>query len=134
MAARKKAPSVERQERAALARAERVAPEQVPSVAVFGQDVAAYDGQANATAPEDATVQDWRVAEAARRDFDDETEDGLGAVEDAVRQAAEDLPAEEPWEERVRRKAYELWQSEGGPHGRALDHWRIAAELGLPSQ
>ena len=39
------------------------------------------------------------------------------------------LPADEPWEERVRRKAYELWESEGGPHGRAEDHWRIASEL-----
>ena len=79
------------------------------------------------TAPEDSTAQDWLVADAARRDFDDETVDGLSDVEEEVRHAAEDLPADEPWEERVRRKAYELWQEEGGPHGRAEDHWRIAA-------
>ena len=129
MAARKKAASVGRQERTALAQARREAPALEPSVAVFGQDVDSYDGQAGATAPEDASAQDWIVADGARPDFDDETADGLGAVEEAVRHAAEDLPAEEPWAERVRRKAYELWQSEGGPHGRAEDHWRIAAEL-----
>ena len=46
-----------------------------------------------------------------------------------MRHAAEDLPADEPWEERVRRKAHELWQEEGGQHGRAEDHWRIASQL-----
>ena len=45
------------------------------------------------------------------------------------RRAAEDLPADESWEERVRRKAHELWQEEGGQHGRAEDHWRIASQL-----
>ena len=129
MEASKKAASVERQERTALARARCRAPEQDPSLAVFGRDVDAYDGQSGETAPEDSTAQDWLVADAARRDFDDETTDGLDAVEEEVRHAAEDLPDDEPWEERVRRKAHELWQSEGGPHGRAEDHWHIAAEL-----
>ena len=85
--------------------------------------------QATATAPEDSTAQDWLVADAARRDFDDETVDGLSLLEEEVRRAAEDPPPDEPWEERVRRKAYELWEAEGGPHGRAEDHWRIAAQL-----
>ena len=80
-------------------------------------------------APEDASAQDWAVAEAARPSFADETVDGLSDLEEEVRHAAEDLPDDEPWEVRVRRKAYELWESEGGPHGRDEDHWRIAAEL-----
>ena len=80
MEASKKAASVERQERTALARARCRAPEQDPSLAVFGRDVDAYDGQSSETAPEDSTAQDWLVADAARRDFDDETTDGLDAV------------------------------------------------------
>ena len=129
MPASAKRMSVERQERRALARAGREASAEEPSLAVFGREVEAYDGQSGATAPEDSTAQDWLVADAVRPDFEDETADGLSSVEEEVRRAAEDLPADEPWEERVRRKAYELWQSEGGPHGRAEDHWRIAAEL-----
>lgn len=121
--------SVERQERRALDRAGREAPAEEPSLAVFGRDVEAYGGQSGAIAPEDSTAQDWLVADAARPDFEDETADGLSSVEEEVRHAAEDLPADEPWQERVRRKAYELWVSEGGPHGRAEDHWRIASEL-----
>lgn len=120
---------VERQERRALARTGRESPAEGPSLAVFGRDVEPYGGQSGATAPEDSTAQDWLVADAARPDFEDETADGLSSVEEEVRRAAEDLPADEPWEERVRRKAYELWVSEGGPHGRAEDHWRIASEL-----
>lgn len=114
---------------AALRTARRRAPEQDASVAVFGRDVDALDGQAGATGGEDASAQDWLVAEAARPDIPGETADGLTELEEEVRHAAEDLPADEPWEERVRRKAYELWLSEGGPHGRADDHWRIASEL-----
>lgn len=129
MALNQKTLNVERQERAALARTRRQAPERDPSVAVFGRDVGSYDGQGTGTAPEDSTAQDWLVADAARRDFDDETVDGLSTLEEEVRHAAEDLPMDEPWEERVRRKAHELWESEGGPHGRAEDHWRIAAGL-----
>jgi Protein of unknown function (DUF2934) len=29
-------------------------------------------------------------------------------------------------DERIRRRAYELWEREGRPEGRALDHWRRA--------
>ena len=29
----------------------------------------------------------------------------------------------EPDEHRVRLRAYEIWEREGKPHGRALDHW-----------
>jgi hypothetical protein len=32
-------------------------------------------------------------------------------------------------EERIRRRAYQLWQQDGCPEGRALDHWDKAAEL-----
>lgn len=85
--------------------------------------------QAPSAAPEDASAQDWAVAEAARPSFADETVDGLSDLEEEVRHAAEDRPDDEPWEVRVRRKAYELWESEGGPHGRDEDHWRMAAEL-----
>jgi hypothetical protein len=28
--------------------------------------------------------------------------------------------------ERIRRRAYELWEQEGRPEGRALDHWHQA--------
>lgn len=35
-------------------------------------------------------------------------------------------------EERIRKRAYELWQREGEPHGRDQDYWhRAVAELGL---
>lgn len=30
--------------------------------------------------------------------------------------------------ERIRRKAYEIWEKEGKPHGRHEDHWRAAHE------
>ena len=116
--ARDKASKVERAERAIFARADRRPPQPNEVTDEF-----------TPTATEDSTAQDWLVAEAARRDFDDETVDGLSELEEEVRHAAEDLPADEPWEERVRRKAHELWQEEGGQHGRAEDHWRIASQL-----
>ena len=121
--------TIEKRERAALSRARRNAPEQNASLAVLGRDVAADDDQPSTTMPEDSTAQDWLVAEAARPDFEDETADGLSPLEEATRSAAEEPPADEPFEERVRRKAHEIWESEGGPHGRAEDHWRIAAGL-----
>ena len=37
--------------------------------------------------------------------------------------------ATDPDEERIRRKAYELWLAEGKPEGRDLDHWELAREL-----
>ncbi len=37
--------------------------------------------------------------------------------------------AQDPDEERIRRKAYELWVSEGKPEGRDRDHWELAREL-----
>jgi Protein of unknown function (DUF2934) len=129
MAAERDTSGVDRELGAALGKARRRAPEQDPSVAAFGRDVDELDGQSAGTTAEDATAQDWMVADAARPDFDDETADGLGVIEEEVRHAAEDLPADESFEERVRRKAHELWESEGGPHGRAEDHWRIASEL-----
>ena len=129
MSARSRSSSVERQEIGALDEAERKTPEQDPSMAIFGRDVDAYDSQSSTSGGDDATVQDWAVAEGARPDMDDETVDGMNAIDDEVRHAAEDLPSDEPWEERVRRKAYELWESEGGIHGRNEDHWRLAADL-----
>jgi hypothetical protein len=113
----------------ALEKARQDAPEQDPSLATFGRDIDDLDEQAAPTSAEDATAQDWIVADAARPDFADETVDGLDEIEEEVRHAAEDLDADEPFEELVRRKAHELWLSEGGPHGRDKDHWRIASEL-----
>jgi hypothetical protein len=121
--------NVDRKLAAALEEARRQAPEQDASLGVVGRDVDDLDAQAGPTSPEDASAQDWVVAEAARRDFADETADGLNDIEEEVRHAAEDLVVDEPWETRVRRKAHELWLSEGGPHGRAADHWRIASQL-----
>ena len=129
MADERRKASLENQERAALARAKRIAPEQDPALAAFGEDVASYDTQSGAADSSDANVQDWAIAETVRSDMIDETADGLDDTEEEVREMAEELPYDEPLEERVRRKAYEIWQSEGGPHGRADDHWRIAAEL-----
>jgi len=37
--------------------------------------------------------------------------------------------ASDPDEERIRRKAYELWLEEGRPEGRDRDHWELAREL-----
>ena len=37
--------------------------------------------------------------------------------------------AQDPDEERIRRKAHELWEAEGHPHGRDQDHWDQAREL-----
>jgi hypothetical protein len=34
-------------------------------------------------------------------------------------------------EERIRTRAYHLWESEGRPHGRAAEFWERAAELVL---
>jgi hypothetical protein len=116
MAVRTRSSSVERQEAAALDEEQQMSPD---------QDLL----QGTTKDSEDATPQDWAVADAARPDLDDETADGLSEIEEQVRHAAEDLPADEPREWRVRRKAHELWVSEGGPHGRAEDHWRIASRL-----
>jgi hypothetical protein len=37
--------------------------------------------------------------------------------------------AQDPDEDRIRRKAHELWEAEGHPHGRDLDHWAQAREI-----
>ena len=129
MAARTRSSRVERHEAAALDQEPQTSPGQHPPVAMFGHDAVGHGVQGTPAHSEDATAQNWAVADAARPDLDDETADGLSEVEEQVRHAAEDLPADEPWELRVRRKAHELWLSEGGPHGRAEDHWRIAAQL-----
>lgn len=39
---------------------------------------------------------------------------------------AEDLA--ETLEERIRRRAYEIWERDGRPEGRAEDHWKLASE------
>lgn len=41
----------------------------------------------------------------------------------------EDLASPDDDEERIRAKAYELWQAEGEPHGRAEAHWTMAREM-----
>jgi hypothetical protein len=129
MAGRTPSSAVEQQEIDALDRAERQSPDQDASLAIFSRDVDAYDAQGTTADSEEATVQDWAVAEALRPDMQDETDDGLNNYEEEVRHMAEDLSSDEPLEERIRRKAYELWESEGGPHGRAEDHWHLAAQL-----
>jgi len=30
--------------------------------------------------------------------------------------------------DRIRRRAYEIWEREGRPHGREAEHWRLASE------
>jgi hypothetical protein len=30
--------------------------------------------------------------------------------------------------DRIRRRAYEIWEREGRPHGREAEHWRLACE------
>lgn len=72
----------------ALAKARQRAPEQDPSLAAFGRDVDELDAQAASTSPEDATAQDWVIADAARPDLDDETADGPNELEEEVRHAA----------------------------------------------
>lgn len=116
-------------ERASIQRAELDAPDQDPSMTGLTGDVERYEGQAGTSDSEEATLQDWIVADRVRPDMDGETTDGLSEIEEEVRHAAEDLPSDDSWEHRVRQKAYELWESEGGPHGRSADHWHIAAQL-----
>ena len=41
----------------------------------------------------------------------------------------DDMASPDDDEERIRAKAYELWQSEGEPHGRADAHWTMAREM-----
>lgn len=45
-----------------------------------------------------------------------------------TREHREIRPRGEPTEE-IRREAYLLWQQEGCPEGRELDHWLAAQEL-----
>lgn len=35
---------------------------------------------------------------------------------------------DEDREERIRARAYQLWEAEGGPHGRDEEHWRRAED------
>ncbi len=37
--------------------------------------------------------------------------------------------AKDPDDERIRRKAHELWEADGRPHGRDQDHWIQAREI-----
>jgi hypothetical protein len=36
--------------------------------------------------------------------------------------------AEVERDERIRQRAYEIWEREGRPHGREADHWRMAVD------
>jgi Protein of unknown function (DUF2934) len=38
-------------------------------------------------------------------------------------------PADPEREERIRVRAYLLWQADGGPHGRDVEYWEQACEL-----
>jgi hypothetical protein len=38
-------------------------------------------------------------------------------------------------EEKIRQRAYSIWEAEGHPHGRADDHWhRAAREVAEPAE
>ena len=39
------------------------------------------------------------------------------------------MMAQHSVEDRIRRKAHELWEAEGHPHGRDQDHWDRAKEI-----
>ena len=117
-----------RSEAEALQQVEDVPADLDPAELVYDSD----DGSPRQSVDPDsemATGQDWAVADSARPDFEDETDDGLSAVEEEVRHAAEDLPSENSWDDRVRRVAHMLWLDEGSPDDRADDHWRIASEM-----
>jgi hypothetical protein len=129
MAGRTPSSAVEQQEIEALEEAKQRSPDLDPSLAIFSRDVDAYDEHGGTANSEDATVQDWAVAEGLRPDMPDETDDGLDVYEEPTRHAAEDPYADDTLQERIRRKAYEMWESEGGIHGRAEDHWHLAAQL-----
>ena len=43
-------------------------------------------------------------------------------------------PLDEAEERRVRERAYEIWEEEGCPEGRELDHWLRAARERLADQ
>lgn len=44
--------------------------------------------------------------------------------------AREKHAVEEPLRQKIERRAYEIWQTEGHPHGRDVDHWiRAEAEM-----
>lgn len=47
-------------------------------------------------------------------------------------QAQEGLGAAEPREDRIRRRAYQIWEEQGWPHGRAHEHW-LQAEREIAS-
>ncbi|MBV8964015.1 MAG: DUF2934 domain-containing protein [Hyphomicrobiales bacterium] len=49
--------------------------------------------------------------------------------EEEERRSENASASSDPDEERIRRKAYELWIAEGKPEGRHLDHWELAREL-----
>jgi hypothetical protein len=61
---------------------------------------------------------------------------GAGAMTD--RKDSDEGPGGEPLDEaeerRVRERAYEIWDEEGRPEGRALDHWLRAARERLADQ
>ena len=38
------------------------------------------------------------------------------------------MPDETTWEETIREAAYRIWEREGRPEGRAVEHWREARE------
>jgi hypothetical protein len=78
----------------AVRRARRFAPERSTAEAVAlreGRDLPPDDQDtADTEGADDATLQDWAVAEASRPDLPDETEDGLSDLDEEVRRQAED--------------------------------------------
>jgi hypothetical protein len=52
-----------------------------------------------------------------------------------AKKAVDTGAASGPSHEMVARRAYEIWQSEGCPEGRAMEHWlRAVSELKRPSE
>lgn len=47
--------------------------------------------------------------------------------------ANEKWPTDEALRQKIEQRAYEIWENEGGPHGRDFDHWlRAEAEILSP--
>lgn len=71
--------------------------------------------------------------EMARRPSNPKDEGGAAKAASA---ATKDDDAQPPMEDRVRRRAYQIWEEEGWPDGRQGDHWsraeREIAETGGP--
>jgi hypothetical protein len=97
--------------------AEGVLPE---NVVLSNRDKAAHTGDRGLDSRQVQTEQ-FHDHVGARRDF---------GVEEDLRDSSDPL-LNERFQERVRARAYELWEQEGRPEGRDLLHW-VQAERDIP--